>query len=265
MPGTYFYPERIPAVGNIVIADVQRIRDEAVYCTLPAYGDMEVMLPTSEINVKRHKRVTDYVRVGQQIAVNVMRDEGKYMDVSMKQVRDSETKEALDQFHRDSRVNLIVRSAAGQDAAAAEALYRDVVWPLVSEAMDDERVVDAYEFFEELRAADEVIVGEEPTASSATRVVVALPVPIPPALMEAIRARIPMPTHTAEREVMIRQGTYHDGAARVAAILDSLATTEGIQVIVVAPPKYRIVATERTKAIATARLDAALAGVPDLC
>jgi translation initiation factor 2 alpha subunit (eIF-2alpha) len=265
MPGYYFYPERVPPVDTVVIADVKTIRDDAVYCSLPAYGDMEVMLPTSEINVKRHKRVTDYLRVGQQIAVNVMRDEGKNMDVSLKQVRESEAKEAMDQFHRDARVNLVVRSATGQDPAATEALYRDVVWPLVSEAMDDERVVDAYEFLEELRAADEVVVEGEPSETSITRVVVALRLPIPPALMEAVRARIPMPSHTVEKEVMIRQGVYHDGAARVADILDALASTEGIQVVVVAPPKYRVTATDRTKVLAAARLDAAIADMPELC
>jgi translation initiation factor 2 alpha subunit (eIF-2alpha) len=248
---TFFYPEQTPPIHSVVIADVQSIRDDAVYCTLPAYGGKEVLLPTSEINVKRHKRVTDYVRVGQQIAVSVIRDEGVHLDVSLKQVRASETEEILKQFHRDARVNLTVRSAAKQGAAATTALYEKYVWPLVSDAMDDELVEDAYEFFEEVRA-----VVDEPGPEGKHG--------FPQELLDAIRERIPMPTKTVEREIMIRQGIFHDGAARTAAILDALASHEGIKVYLVAPPKYRIVATDRTRARAEARLEAAVVTVPEL-
>jgi translation initiation factor 2 alpha subunit (eIF-2alpha) len=248
---TYFYPEQTPPIHSVVIADVQSIRDDAVYCTLPAYGNMEVLLPTSEINVKRHKRVTDYVRVGQQIVVSVIRDDGARLDVSLKQVRANETEEALKQFHRDARVNLTVRSAAKQDAAATAHLYQEYVWPLVTEAIDDEEVEDAYEFFEEVRAAV-----DEPGPEGKHG--------FPQELLDAIRERIPMPTKIAEKEIMIRQGAFHDGAARTAAILDALAFTEGIKVYVVAPPKYRVVATDRTRARAEARLEAAVADMPEL-
>lgn len=245
---TYFYAARTPAVGGVVVATVQQIKDVAVYATLPAYGDCEVMLPTSEINVRRGKRVSDYVRVGQDIALTIIRDDGDKFDGSMKQVREVERDAAMEKYHRDSKVALLARTAATDPAVSAEVLYRDVVWPLmewIAEQEDEDRPRDVLAVFEAVRGGGES------------------PIPIPPALHAAIMQKLPAPTWRQEAEFMMRFGTFHDGAARVAATLTRLSQMPGIEVHVVAPPKYRLVATAATKAEAAALLAAAQATIPD--
>lgn len=238
-----FYPESIPGVGSTVVAMVRRIGDTAVYCTLPAYKDHEVMLPTSEINVRRGRRVSDYVRVGQQIVVTVLRDDGDKLDVSLKQVRDVEREAATEAHARAARVALIVRSACDQDTERVIAMYRDTIWPIGD-------LNDVWTLFEEVKAATP---GEERMG-------------LPTGLVVAIHTKMPTASYTASADVTIRAALYPDGAARVAAILTRLATEhEGVEVFVVAPPKYRLTVTDSTKARADARLAAAVATVPTPC
>lgn len=249
---TYFYPSQTPAIGDIVIAVVKTISDVAVYCSLPAYGGREAMIPTSEMNIKRYKSVNDYARVGQQMAAQVLRVEGEAIDLSTAQVREAEGKEAMNQFHRDRAVDLILRTAAGQDPAKTEALYREIVWPrllaVTTEGTEIPLKSDIYELFEEVRACEEGA---------------PLPISLPEELVTAIRKKMPESHYTAEREIFLRFGPYADGVQRLNAELQRLAQIEGLQVFVVAPPKFKIVATDKTKARAEARVAAVT--VPAIC
>lgn len=239
-----FYPESLPAIGDIVVAIVRRLEETAVYCTLPAYLDYEVMLPTSEINVRRGRRVSDYVRVGQTIVVTVLRDDGDKLDVSLKQVREAETAAATERHMRDSKIALIVRSACGQNNERVSAMYRDIIWPL------GQTSTAVWELFEEVKAE-----GSHQT-----------PHPLPAELVTAILNKMPTASYTASADVTIRFALYHDGAARVSAALTRLAAEHpGVEVFVVAPPKYRLTATDVTQARANARLAAAVSAVPTAC
>lgn len=250
-----FYENEQPEMAELVVARVQKIEETAVYCDLPAYGDMEVMLPTTEINVKRGRRVGDYVKVGGLVPCAVVRVEGAKIDVSMKKCREEEGKAVLERYHRDSRVDLIVRTAAGQDAGKTAELYRTVVWPLRSGDGEDGEgaVTDVLAFFEEVRICIE---DEAPLPGGRS---------LPAELLTAIKAKVGLTEKTADREIMLRFGRFHDGVARLQAELGRLAALEGIEVIVVAAPKFRVVARDRTPARAAARLEAALRSIPTPC
>lgn len=240
-----FYQAELPVVDEIVAAEISKIDDNAVYCTLPAYAGREAMLPTTEIGVKRGKRVLDYVRVGQLLPLAVIRVAGENIDVSLKQCREEEGKAAMERYHRDARVDLIVRTAAAQNPGKITELYSSVVWPM------QDREEDVHNQFEETRIAME---DGAPTRSEFTA-----------ELLAAIKAKMPPVTYTADRELMLRFGVFHDGAARLRAALTELAAKEGIEVFLVAPPKYRAVARDRTPARAASRLEAALTGLPTPC
>lgn len=234
---TFFYKDRVPSVGTFVVATVVNIKETAVYCILPAYGNIEVMLPTSEINIRRGKRVKDYVSVGQQIVVDVIRDDAEKIDVSMKNNTQEHKDAVLNQFHRDSKVSLLVRTAG---------LQNDVIYPL--QDLEDERFPDALSVFEAIRA------------SSSPDFIT-----IPDALHDIIMARLPAPTYRADSDVTIRFGIFHDGAARVSAELVRLAALPGIDVIIVAPPKYHLTATAGSREEADALLAAAIRTIPEPC
>ncbi len=237
----FFYPESQPALNDIVIAEIKELRDVAVYGTLPAYGNLEFMMPTSEINVRRGKRVGDYVRIGDLIPTQVISVTGGKIDTSMKLVRDQEAKEALERFHQSNRVHNIVRCALGLGASDADirGVYEQHLWPRVDS--------DLFSFFEGIRGG------------------VAPPPAFPTSIVAEIMTRMPAPVFTASAERTIRFGQHHDGLARLNAELKRLAAMEGIQVFVAAPPKYRIVASASTQEEADARLAAAIADIPQPC
>ena len=230
-----WYQELIPHLGSIVIAAVTAISDDVVSCTLPAFGSIEILLPISEIPVQ----------MGQLIPVQVVRTAP--IDVSMKRVRDDEAKEALNQYHRDAKVDQIVRVAAEHDQGRIAELYQDVIWPLRS-ALDD-AYEDVYSVFEEICAQ----------GSAETMV---LPVPIPDTLVRAVRMKVVAATYTASKEVTIRFGTSYEGVQALTKELNRLGRMEGIRVLITAPPKFKLIATDQTQTRAAARLAAAVATIP---
>ncbi len=210
--------------------------DAAVYCRLPAYCDMEAMIPTSEIYVKRHRRVTDYVKVGQRVVAQVLRTDP--LDLSLKIVREEERATALADFGRDSKIHQIARVAADGDAAYLETLLREQIWVKGDGAA-------GMDWMMAIRGGD----------AAAT-------VGAPVCLVETIMARLPEPVVTRSRDVTIRFGTAPDGVARLNALLGELAVIPGLTVVVTAPPTYRLTATAANEPAATAILEGAAARVP---
>jgi translation initiation factor 2 alpha subunit (eIF-2alpha) len=227
-----FYAEATPPIDTLVVFVIDRVEETAAYGRLPAYANAEAMLPSAEINIRRHRRITDYVRDGQTVVVQVIRVEAAGIDLSLKQVRAAEAEETFAAHKRDAKIDHILRSAVAEGTAdTAEDLYRAFVWPIGHTA--------AMERFQAVRAGD----------ATAT-------VGLPVGLVEAIFARLPEPVYTRSKEITRHYGVFHDGVERLNAHLQELAAREGITVAVIAPPMYRITATGRTIAEAEARLAA---------
>ena len=249
-----FYPEALPPVGKIIIATIVRITDTAVYCELPAYRDATAMIPLSEIYIKRHKRVSDYVKEGQAVAAQVLRHDP--MDLSMKIVREAEREAALAAHGRDAKIHQIARVAAEGSASHLEELLREHVWPRGFEKDSAARGClsdsDAYD-------------GEAVMTWMRTIRGGAGPVGIPVSLLNAIMAGLPEPIVTNTKDVMIRFGAFHDGICRLNGLLAELAAIPGLSVVVSAPPKYQLVATGPSAAAVEAILTAATARIPVAC
>lgn len=233
-------------MDTIVVVTITRITDTAVYCELPAYRSLEAMIPISEIYIKRHRRVTDYVKEGQTVVAQVLRHDP--MDLSMKIVREAEKEAAMDAYGRDGKIHQIARTAAAGSAARLDVLLREHVWP---RGFSEEEGVpySGATVIEWMRA----IRGRSPDVSTAE---------LPAELVAAIMAELPEPIVTQSREVIVRFGAFHDGVARLNALLAELAAMPGLTVLVTAPPKYQLVATAPNAAAATALLTAAAAHIP---
>lgn len=242
----FFYSERLPAEGDFVVAEVTKIQEMAVYCTLPAYGDLEGMIPITEVGIRKHKRVSDYVRIGQMVVVQVFAvnkaegDRAAVIDLSLGKVRPEERDAALARHHRDLRVNNLVRSAAGLNRDLHDRLYQEFVWP---------QGEDVTAWLEKIRVGE--LVAEEHG--------------VPAEFIATVMLRYPMPSYTEATDITVRFGVFHDGVARLNIFLQELAVRPGIQVVVTAPPKYRVTATAPTRAHAAALLAAAVALVPTVC
>lgn len=239
----FFYPAQIPDEGEFVVVEITKIQDMAVYCTLSAYGDLEGMIPITEVGIKKHKRVTDYVRIGQMVVAQVLSvNEGEgeratSIDLTMASVREEERAAALGRYHRDLRVSNLVRCAAGANKEFHDRIYAENVWP------QGEGVTA---WLERIR------VGAETEG-------------IPAEFVAAVMLRYPMPSYTEATDITVRFGVFHDGVARLNAFLQELAARPGVQVVVTAPPKYRVTATAATREQAASLLAEAVATVPALC
>ena len=248
-----FYPEARPPVGTIVIATAVRVTDTAVYCTLPAYRDAEAMIPASEIHIKRHRRITDYVKEGQIVVTQVLRHDP--MDLSMKIVREAEREAAMVAHGRDSKIHQIARTSAAGSVARLDTLLREVIWArgCLSDSGEEEEAppYDGEAVIAWMRA----IRGGEPGAADG----------VPAELVAAIMSGLPEPSVTQTKEVTLRFGAFHDGVGRLNALLTELAAIPGLTVLVTAPPKYQLVATAPNSAAAAALLAAASARLPTPC
>lgn len=242
----FFYVERLPAEREFVIVEITKIQDMAVYCTLSAYGDLEGMIPITEVGIKKHKRVTDYVRIGQIVVAQVLSvDKGKgdqapHIDLTMGVVHKEERETAITRYHRDLRVNNLVRSTAGEDRALYNRIYAEYVWPQGEE-------INAW--------LEKIRVGELTAEANG----------ILPEFVATVMLRYPMPSYTEATDITVRFGVFHDGVARLNVFLQELAARPGIQVVVTAPPKYRVTATAATKEKAAAMLAETVALVPPVC
>lgn len=251
-----FYPEAIPPVNRIVVAVITRITDTAVYCVLPAYLDMEAMIPVSEIYIKRHRRVTDYVKEGQTVVAQVIRHDP--MDLSMKIVRPAEQEAALAAHGRDAKIHLIARTAATSEEML-QTLLAEKIWVRGFEETPDAVAVD-----DETSEYDgeRVITWMKEIRGGSTSVDTTT---LPPALVAAIMARLPEPVVTHTQDVTLRFGPFHDGVTRLNSLLTELSAIPGLAVLVTAPPKYQLVATAPNTAAAAAILARATARIPVAC
>jgi len=252
-----FYPEALPPVGKIIIATIVRITDTAVYCELPAYRDATAMIPLSEIYIKRHKRVSDYVKEGQTVVAQVLRHDP--MDLSMKIVREAEREAALAAHGRDSKIHQIARVAAEGSATHLDELLRGHVWPRGCLSDSSTRG------FEKDSGGDDTYNGEAVMAWMQAVRGGERAAGIPVSLLNAIMTGLPEPIVSITKEVVLRFGTFHDGVARLNAILGELAAIPGLSVVVSAPPKYQLVATGPSATAANAILAVAMERIPAAC
>lgn len=237
---TPFYTNPLPQKDDIVIAEVVDFNDIHVNLFLPEYGQVKAFLPTTEINVRRGKRVKDYVKIGQEIAVQVISvtetgPEGHTdpvnIDVSMKVVKSEETKDAFDKYHKALKVHKTIGDAAKYKSEAARKLYQELRDQFETDLL--------YPIFEEIRAGKKYNVSVE--------------------LLKAIEERMPAPLFTQEADLVITYPYEKDGAAKVAARLDKISQMENVKIFVVAPPKYKVIVTAMTKERAEELLAEAMA------
>jgi translation initiation factor 2 subunit 1 len=222
-----FFPEQTPVKDALVVADVVEFTDILVTCTLPEFCGMEALIPTSEIKVKRGKAVRNYVKKGQQIVAQVIRiDEQGRVDLSLKVVQPEEEKATMDKYHKTLKVLQILGGAANYNKEKTLTLYS------LTQTLA-EPYTSPYNYFEAC------LVGEAVA-------------PIPE-IQHSIEKRIPMPSYTCEKEVVLRFSEAN-GVALITKQLNEWYEN-GLQVFIVSPPKYKLVATANSLAKAQALLD----------
>ncbi len=226
-----------PVNDELVIAEVVKFSDEVVHCCLPMYSNLPVILPTRHMNIRRGRKVKDYVKNGQILVASVYtintieKEDGtqiQQIDLSIKSIQETEKQKTMDMYHRAIKVHKLICTASEFKLDAVQVLYkqvRDIVRTIQEENPD----YDAYTYFQE------ILIGEKECTHDMLR--------------KTIQQRMEMPSYTAEKEVRF-QTNEPNGIQVVSDRLTQIASQPGVKVFLVAPPLYRITCTAITKAAA---------------
>jgi len=142
----YFYERRLPAINELVMAQVHEIDDNGIVCKLLEYGSIEAFLPFSEVTRKRLRSAKDIVQKGKTKIFQVIRVEKGYVDLSKKYVTPELSNEGSEKYEKGKHINSIMI----QLAKDADISYRNVcdaiAYPLYS--ICDQRAEEAEEVLE---------------------------------------------------------------------------------------------------------------------
>lgn len=102
-----------PAVGELVIAQVNKIERFGAYCTLPEYNNMEVFLPLREVSSGWIKNIHEFIHGGQRLVCKVVYIDTKKnsIDVSLKKVTPKESKDKIGAYSLENRTAALFNRA----------------------------------------------------------------------------------------------------------------------------------------------------------
>jgi translation initiation factor 2 alpha subunit (eIF-2alpha) len=216
-----FYTKSEPLILDSVVGEVLDFNDDIVYIKMVEYGGMEGVIPANEIGIKRHKRVSDYVKKGGLVVAQVIRIEDNKYDCSLKKSDKSDKEHYLKRFHEEQKIRNILGTASDWNVERVKEMYS--ICRQNMELLEKERM---YEYFESMLVGDIDFLSEE--------------------LKRAVTVRIPMPSFTKEKTITLRT-IDTNGVKKISEILDSIAKLENVKVFVVAPPIYKIQVTGITE------------------
>eukprot|EP01065_Artemidia_motanka_P001460 TRINITY_DN10653_c0_g1_i1.p1 TRINITY_DN10653_c0_g1~~TRINITY_DN10653_c0_g1_i1.p1 ORF type:complete len:331 (+),score=133.04 TRINITY_DN10653_c0_g1_i1:77-1069(+) len=137
--GCRYYEQRYPDMEDLVIVKVRTIQPTAAYCNLLEYGNVEGMIPLSEVSRRRIRSIGKHLRVGKTEVVQVFRvdKEKGYIDLSKKKVTEDDIRRAEERYNNAKAVHSIMSHAGVVwsqqpecDVENLEQLYERVAWPL---------------------------------------------------------------------------------------------------------------------------------------
>jgi translation initiation factor 2 subunit 1 len=249
----FFSKERLyPEHGEILIAEVVSYTDDVVHCVLPMYGRIQAILPTRHINIRRGKKVKDYVKVGEKIVASVYEihtsvdedgQEKREIDLSIKSIKDMDQSLTKTLYNRALKVHQILCSA-GKFNKDTVLEYYELVRSKKGILIDQKKTEESKTIWNDIENDDysyfqDILVGKREAPNEEIK--------------NAIDMRMDMPSYTVEKE--IRLNTIDPNGVKVITDrLNAYVSKEGTKVYIVAPPVYRITATGRTKEEAEAIL-----------
>jgi len=216
-----FYTKSEPLLLDSVVGEVLDFNDDIVYIKMLEYGGIEGVITANEIGIKRHKRISDYVRKGGLVVAQVIRIEDNKYDCSLKKSDKADREEKLKRFHEEQKIRNILGTASDWNVERVKDMYS--VCRQNMELLEKERM---YEYFESMLIGEIDFLSEE--------------------LKRAVSVRIPMPSVTKEKTITLRT-TDTNGVQKISELLDSIAKMENVKVFVVAPPIYKIQVTAITE------------------
>jgi translation initiation factor 2 alpha subunit (eIF-2alpha) len=239
-----YYNSSLPTLHSTVSIRIDAYEDYGVSVTLLEY-DLKGMIFSRELAKKRIKSFKDVVRIGEEMAADVIDvDEAKgNINLSIRSVSEEEREMAAKTHAQHRLVNDVVVRVATAVGCEVSELYERLVWPL------EETDTGAY---------NALVSCNDPDANAAE---VLLGVYVDE-FVKAIRLRMPAPSFTEVREVRLVSTDCLMAPERLTAALNA-ACECGASVWILGPPMYKFSMTDVNEARAKERMDVACAAAAE--
>lgn len=145
------------SVGAVLPGTVSSIREFGAFIDL---GGIDGLLHVSEISHGRVERVSDRLTVGQQLEVQVIKQEGDRISLSLKALADDPWDEVVERFAEGTRHHGVVTRV--QPFGAFVELMPGVDGLLHVSTLDDPRITDARRVFEQGKELEVEVVSVDP-------------------------------------------------------------------------------------------------------
>ena len=214
----------LPEWGELVLATVERITPYAAYVKLEEYPDVsEGMIHVSEVSGKWVHDIREFVKVGKQIVVKVVKVDYQknFISLSLKRVSKYDEKQKMNLYRQEQRAEKLLEQAGKESGLTLEQSYAEVGFLM------QEKFGELFVAFEEAKAGKDVLVKKGV-----------------PEKWAAIIAGISSKSFH-EKEVIIKadlelKSYAKDGIEKIKTILENFAKKTGANVKYISAPKYRI-------------------------
>ncbi len=129
---TYFYKNKFPKVGEIVMTKVTEIHPTFAYVSLIEYDNINGIIVASEVSTKLYKAMSRFLTIGKLQAAEVLNvDETKgYVDLSKKSVKPDEMEMCEVRFKIGSQIYGIVNRLSAILDRELRDLYDNWLWKI---------------------------------------------------------------------------------------------------------------------------------------
>ncbi|MEM3075937.1 MAG: translation initiation factor IF-2 subunit alpha [Candidatus Bilamarchaeaceae archaeon] len=213
-----------PEENELVIAVIKKIVPYGAFCTLLEYGNLEAFLHISEIAPRWIKNIHEFVSEGQRVVAKVhhVDKEKRQVDISLKRVTEEEKRKKLEQVNFERRAERLIEVAIsgirGKKPALDEIKKKIVeeygaLYPILKEVAEKgEEPLEALGFSKQFQTK----------------------------LVEVVRKNIKKPTVTTSGIItLICYGG--NGISLIKNALGSIRKEDGVDVLYLGAPRYKIV------------------------
>uniref|UniRef100_A0A6C0CKJ1 S1 motif domain-containing protein n=1 Tax=viral metagenome TaxID=1070528 RepID=A0A6C0CKJ1_9ZZZZ len=160
----YWYKNKLPEEGDLVMVTVRKISDLGVYVTLDEYDSIEGMIPSNELSRRKYRvKVRQIVKEGTKtplVVINVNPATG-CVDMSKKRMTEEDNEECQVWYKKSKTVDGIVKRVSDVCELDPQDVYRDYIWGLYgspddssSEASNDDEDLDSTHAYDILKKED---------------------------------------------------------------------------------------------------------------
>lgn len=104
---------RMPYVGELVIARIEKVQQFNAHCRLIEYGDLDAFIPIREVSSGWIKNIHEFIHTGQIVVCKVIFIDNQKgtIDVSIKKVNSKDSKDKLNTYNLEKRLFALFQQA----------------------------------------------------------------------------------------------------------------------------------------------------------